>query len=274
MENLFTVVTTFNEAGWSRYAKNFAETMDKALPVGICILLYYEGARPGGDFSDRVKFVSFDASCGEKHNRFRGIAQPFENHIKNKKKNTAPFKFEAVRFAHKYYACEDAMKQLQTRYLIWIDEDVVARKSVPEEFFKHIINDGLYWSRIGRGTDYPECGFMVWDSEHEVHQNYWKMMEAMYDGGALFKLSEWHDSYVWWTVEAISEAGIGRSIGYNLGDDQPGHAFVRGILGEYFDHLKGDRKLIGFSPEKAGVASRVSFETYLLFKRLLSKIGI
>ena len=41
-----------------------------------------------------------------------------------------------------------------------------------------------------------------------------------------------------------------KSIGVDLGDGSRRHPFVTGVLGQYLDHLKGDRKDKGFSPER------------------------
>jgi hypothetical protein len=112
------------------------------------------------------------------------------------------------------------------------------------------VAEGKYWSRIGRGPKYPECGFMIWDTQHPIHKRYWQLMSWLYDEGALFQLIEWHDSYVWWTAERYVEQETKQNLHIDLGDGHVGHAFVLGPLGKKLDHLKGNRKEVGYSKER------------------------
>ena len=89
------------------------------------------------------------------------------------------------------------------------------------------------------------------------------------DDGKCFDLPEWHDSFIWWTAEKIIKKKISKEISFNLGDDLKGHAFVRGVIGEYFDHLKGERKNIGFSPERKNYFVKQIANTILRMKKYL-----
>jgi hypothetical protein len=268
----FTIVTTFSESGWNKYGYKFAETMDMWLPKNLTVLLYYEGDKPAGEFSDRMQFISFNEQCGERQNQFEVMAAPHERAAVASITKEAEFKFQASRFAHKYHVCEHAINSIFTKYLVWIDADVIALKNVPSEFFNSLVSVGSYWSRISRGQEYPECGFMVWNREHEVHEHYWGIMKSMYNEGYLFKLREWHDSYVWWEAEKLVTENTNNDIMFDLGDGQPGHGFVRGVLGEYFDHLKGPRKIFGFSPERKSCVHKIFYSLFFNVVRLVKKI--
>ncbi|MDB9696523.1 hypothetical protein OAA80_00840 [Amylibacter sp.] len=267
----FTIVTTFSQDGWDKYAHKFAKTMDKYLPENIEVLLYYEGANHPNGFTGRMKFMNFDIHCGEKQKCFEEVEEPYRISVNPAGANEPEFKFQASRFAHKYHACEHAINKITSRYLVWIDADVITLKNVPRNFFYELVSEGSYWSRIGRGAEYPECGFMIWDRQHEVHKTFWDIMESMYGKGQLFKLSEWHDSYVWWEAEKILQKNL-ENIAFDLGDGERGHAFVRGILGEYFDHLKGQRKIFGFSPEKKTFIHKLLYFLFFNTAKLLKII--
>ena len=65
----------------------------------------------------------------------------------------------------------------------------------------------------------------------------------------VFKLLEWHDSYVFWHLSKIyrKEKNIQvNDIGYWKGV-KGHHVFVNSELGDYMDHMKGKRKKIGTS---------------------------
>ena len=268
----FTIVTTFSEDGWNKYGHRFAKSMDQYLPQNIKVLLYYEGTKPSIKFTDRMHFLDFNKYCGKKQNRFKEIAKQFEHDVFLNRPNEAEFKFQASRFSHKYYACEHAVKNITSRYLVWVDADVIALKTIPEIFFYKLVLSGAYWSRISRGQEYPECGFMVWDRQHNIHKVFWKVMKTMYDDGQLFKLPEWHDSYVWWEAEKTLQNKFDSMITFDLGDGEHGHAFIRGVLGEYFDHLKGERKIFGFSPEKETILHKFFYFVLISILRIFKKL--
>lgn len=268
----FTIVTTYSQEGWNKYGYRSAISMDMYLPKDIDVLLYFEGNSFSKGLSDRMKFLSFDEYCGEKQKRFELKEQLFRDIKKERTNHEAEFKYQASRFAHKYYACEDAVKRVSTKYLVWIDADVIALRQIPENFFKSLVSDNSYWSRIGRGDQYPECGFMIWNRNHKIHKFFWEIMNKMYDEGQLFDLKEWHDSYVWWEAEKFLKKTKNINIAFDLGDGNDGHAFVRGALGKYFDHLKGPRKLLGFSPETKTVAHKVCYFLFLYLLKIVKKI--
>ena len=76
----------------------------------------------------------------------------------------------------------------------------------------------------------------------------------MYNGGELFQIEEWHDSFIFDQVRIylekqkkcsnvnISDFGI-----KDVGNES--HVFVASILGDYMDHKKGIRKNKKWSSE-------------------------
>jgi hypothetical protein len=249
---MFEIVTTFHQRGYDRYGHRFLDTMDRYLPDKMLVHVYYENMDKPKGFSERIIFKDFAKFCGEKQSKFEILAKPHEL-SKSNVSHGDKFLFQASRFAHKYYACEHAINNINSRYLIWIDADVVACKTISLNFFEKTIQQGCYWSRLSRGKKrYPECGYMVWDREHKLHKKFWDYMSLLYDEGNCFKLKEWHDSYLWWEAEKQINQQESTTIGYNLSGNAENqwHPFVAGPLGEYFDHHKGKRKLKGKSPER------------------------
>ncbi len=259
----FEVVTTFHKEGYEKYGKKMVDTFAEYWPSDIKLTCYYENMDPPDHNYKNVKFEDFNFHCGSRYEKFKALASPWEEKVlgpngedprSHREGPVTPgsrYLFEATRFSHKYYTVDHHRKWFQKeRYLVWCDADVVATKKIPHSFLESIVQEDKLWTRVNRPNIYPECGFMIWDDDNKWCDRYFQLMQWMYDEGALFKLQEWHDSYVWWAAEQYVEKEAGAPIGVNLGDGSSRHPFVTGILGQYLDHLKGDRKDTGYSPER------------------------
>jgi hypothetical protein len=91
---------------------------------------------------------------------------------------------------------------------------------------------------------YPECGFYMINCRHPRHREMVAALIAMYEHDALFKLPEFHDSFVLQRV--VELAGVGTK-SLSGGASKTTHPLVNGPLGKWFDHLKGSRKQAGRS---------------------------
>ena len=102
---------------------------------------------------------------------------------------------------------------------------------------------------MGDGGVYPECGFVGYNLKHPEIQNFINDWEQLYITGDVFKILEWHDSYVFWHLSKIYRAEkniLVNDIGYQKGV-KGHHVFINSELGLYMDHFKGKRKLQGTS---------------------------
>jgi hypothetical protein len=99
-------------------------------------------------------------------------------------------------------------------------------------------------SYLGRGGKYhSECGFLIFNMNHQHTQDYLIEMKRMYTSGDIYKEIEWHDSYIWDVVRKRFEKKFNiknKNLGYEdrTINDIVGNTF----LFEYFYHLKGKRK--------------------------------
>ena len=259
----FEVVTTFHKEGYEKYGKTMIDSFSKYWPSDVKLVCYYENMEQPANIYKNVEFEDFNFHCGQLYEKFKELAAPHEEkvlgpngedprpHRKGPVTVGSRFLFEATRFSHKFYAIDHHRRWFnKKRYLVWCDADVVATKDIPYSFLESLVEEGKLWSRVNRPDVYPECGFMIWDNENEWCDRYFQLMQWLYNEGALFQLDEWHDSYVWWAAEQYVTKEANKSIGVDLGDGSRRHPFVTGVLGQYLDHLKGDRKDKGFSPER------------------------
>jgi hypothetical protein len=130
---------------------------------------------------------------------------------------------------------------------------------VPLDFLISLLPKDTMVTYLGRenpnlndGGKYPECGFVGYNLKHPEIQNFINEWEQLYVTDSVFKILEWHDSFVFWHLtkkfrneKNIQVNDIGKWIGV-----KGHHVFVNSQLGQYMDHMKGDRKAKGSSTKK------------------------
>ena len=144
--------------------------------------------------------------------------------------------------------------------LIWLDADIKTVKHISYEFLNSLVDKKKYMSYLGRShvkkenVRYSENGFTIFNTRHPLHDLFWNKMDQMYNGGELFKLTQWHDSFVFDQVRIYLEKEK-NCLNINISDfgikdvGNESHVFVASILGDYMDHKKGVRKQKKWSPE-------------------------
>ncbi len=253
--NKFSAVTTFNLERHP-YGIEMINSFFLNWPDEIKLTAYIENSLTIDD--SKVKNKIMVKEFNDEIPEYLEFCEKFSH----KKKYTDDFRFNAFRFAHKIYAILTSLKNINSRYLIWLDSDIKTHKKIPIEFFDCLINEKAYMSYLGREKisikhlSYSECGFLIFDTQHPIHKIFWKNMIDMYSGGKLFKEKEWHDSYIFDQVRKKLEKNFNVSNFNicNLGltdikakNDE--HVFVTSVLGKYMDHKKGNRKKVKWSPE-------------------------
>ena len=252
-QNKYSAVTTFHLPK-HLYGVEMINSFYANWPNEISLTAFIENSSEIDDNAVKPKIIikDFNKSIPEYQN--------FVIKYKDKEKYTDDFRFNVFRFAHKVYAIASAIKNIKTKYLIWLDADIKTYKKIPLEFFDTLINEKSYMSYLGRENisikhlNYSECGFLIFDTEHHIHERFWIEMMKMYDGGGLFQEKEWHDSYIFDVVrkkleieKKIENFNISSIDYFNLKTDD--HVFVSSVLGKYMDHKKGNRKQSKWSHE-------------------------
>ena len=178
------------------------------------------------------------------------------------------FKWDAVRFANKVYAVFDAVTRTNDTWTVWIDADTYVHTPINYEQFQQLLPSDKWITFVGRGKGsqtWPECGFYGLNTEHDTCKKFLNEFERMYqdaDNG-IFKLDEWHDSYVFGKI--LNQL---TPIDKNFHDYSKdiynktaktgggGHPLINSVLGNYFDHMKGSRKNKGKSQKKDLLSNR------------------
>jgi hypothetical protein len=97
-------------------------------------------------------------------------------------------------------------------------------------------------SFLGRYNQYSECGFLIFNMKHEYINYYFKEMKRMYVSNDIYKLNEYHDSYIWDYVRLQFETKFNVETfsitEFNMNND----VLSKSKLFTYLVHLKGNRK--------------------------------
>lgn len=226
-------VTTCSSTGFNAYGRRMMQSWDRHWPVRL--ITYVEGGFrvPVGVGARDIRTITWLRD-------FQAAPTP--------KPPSDTYRHDAKRFAWKTAAVIDAATSIKgPRYLIWVDADTFTHADVPNAFIDTLLPTGdefIAW--LWRDRNYPECGFYVLDLHHELMPKIMAMWRCLYETGALFGLSEWHDSWVLQWVIAQFKQIKPKSIS---GEDgaRTNHPFINGPLGVYMDHLKGQRKRRGRS---------------------------
>ena len=252
-KNTFSAVTTFNLKKHP-FGVEMIESFFLNWPEEIKLTAFIEGSKVIDSSKVKHKIV-----VKEFHDNIPEYQQ-FCERYKEKRPLTDDFRFNVFRFAHKVYAIASALKNVKTKYLIWLDSDIKTHKKMPLGFLNSLVDNSCYLSYLGREhvsikhLTYSECGFLIFNTDHFIHSEFWKNMMEMYEEGKLFQEKEWHDSYIFDVVRKNLEKNK-RIKNINISDmgltdiKSEDHVFVSSVLGEFMDHKKGNRKQSKWSRE-------------------------
>lgn len=166
------------------------------------------------------------------------------------------YKYQMGRFARKVFAITDPMLEMETKkWLIWIDADTIVKKRIDDKFIHDILGDAetCVAAYLGRKNwSHSECGFVAYNFD-EGGMFFLRDFRALYINNIVYKLKEWHDSYVFdWLRNAYERSGFkffDLSYGLDLGNVQDHGNEALNIwkyskLEDYIVHLKGNAKYV------------------------------
>lgn len=212
----FDAVTTYAQRHWESHAKRCVET-----------------------FMESWKGMTLRQYTDEDLEEVSDWLPEFKS--RNKHRPTHNYRFDAVRFAHKVAAIEQAYKLGDADVLIWIDADCVTHAPVDSEWLSGLLGDADF-GYLRRARKYPECGFMMF--RRGPMDGFITELVDVYRTERLFDMAEWHDS---WAIEQVRQALEPKCVSLSGEFENTGHPLINGPLGSRIDHLKGNRKAVGRS---------------------------
>lgn len=150
----------------------------------------------------------------------------------------------AIKFAPKSYSVIHRLENTDSDYTIWLDADVFVHSKIDQSFYDRVIDPEKMATVLGRKHRYLESGFVVYNHSHPRLEEFTKTYKACYEEDKIFDIPEWHDAFVVdWIIKKM-DAPILNLTPYG---ENYQHVFVDSFLGDYMDHMKGDRKKQGGS---------------------------
>lgn len=270
-----TVVTTFHKPGLEQYGQRFLDSFAQRVDKKIKLLVYAESCQPINPDPDQIKiFDQFEAL--PKLNQFKSTwgnvpkangIPPEDIKARRPRDWHKEFKWHAIRFANKVYAVFDACER-SNGWCVWMDADTFVHSEWSYKDFKKLLPDDKWLTYVGRGKGsqtWPECGFYGMNLNHGACTTFLQEFERMYEDAenGIFKLEEWHDSYVFGHVlenmKVLRPDVLDYSAEMYLKEAKTGgggHPLINTVLGKWIDHLKGDRKNTGKSLAKDIMVNR------------------
>ena len=247
----YTIVTTFNSAGYETYGHRMIKTFLTNWPADVVLVVYAEGCTVT-ESAPNLFVKSLDQVDELTAFKQRWLGVPKANGdvsndpVRSKRKDAGKgFKWDAVRFAHKVYSVFDAAKQSNSDYLIWMDADMVCHSPITVERLNQLCSKDLCF--LGRRGKYTECGLYAMNLNSERTHAFLKRFQEYYDHAesGIFTLAEWHDSFVFDAVRKQCHLKEHDWSSHIISGE--GHPLINSEWGAYLDHLKGARKQLGRS---------------------------
>lgn len=153
------------------------------------------------------------------------------------------YRFDAYKFCRMVYVMWHAAATLGAHRMIWLDGDSVIRQKLPHDFFDKFLPPTAHISYLGRPAKYSETGFVAFRLPGA--QPLLDEWADMYTSDRFLDYKEWHSAYMF----DRAREGCPEIRCHNLTPNGDGHVIHQCGVGKYIDHLKGDRKKRGVSPE-------------------------
>jgi hypothetical protein len=267
MNTHYSVVTTFNQAGYEKYGQRMISTFLANWPREVDLHVYAEDCDVleqaanlyVHDFHRKVPALVAFKQRWQNDPKARGLVAQGPADKKGKQPGIG-FRWDAIRFSHKVYAVCDHARNHALGVMFWMDADMVCHSPITLDFIASQIPEPYGIAFLGRAKKFTECGLYALDIRQQPTQSFVEQFQAAYDDGSIFEMSEWNDC---WVFDRIRErvqmqSPLWRQLNWTEGfaKQVEGHPLINTAWGAYLDHLKGRRKDTGRSQASDLVAPR------------------
>ena len=251
----YAVVTTFHNNGLKEYAQRMIDGYCQNWPKEITLHIYPEKCNPAIKDHNHVTLTDLDSvqELTNFKNKWKDVPKAngdvSRDPVRSKRKDAGKgFKWNAVRFAHKVYAITDYARTTDADILIWMDADTICHSPITLERIQQLIPTDKDLCFLGRRGKYTECGLYAMNLRSPLVHSFLNEFQRMYDDAenGIFRLAEWHDSFVFDAVRAKFRNLKELDWSSHLITGE-GHPLINSEWGAYLDHLKGGRKTSGRS---------------------------
>lgn len=249
------VVTTFHKKGYESYGQRMIKTFLKNWPTDVTLHVYSEDCEIV-ERAENLKIYDLHQASPELvafKNKWKNIPKAIGQQAippivpGAKKQAGIGFKWDAVRFSHKVYSIFHCAKICDSDVLFWMDADTVCHSPITKLEIENFCPLTTDLGFLGRDGKYTECGLYSLNLQSPSIKDFLQRFQQLYDNAedGIFKLSEWHDSFVF---DAVRKTMQLRETNWSQGLIKgEGHPLINSKWGKFLDHLKGDRKSLGKS---------------------------
>ena len=215
------VITTLHKDGYNLYGKRSIETWSKYFPQDWEIVYYAEKHQP--EFDKRVTIVDFDKICPDWEGFYSAIKESYEKK-KSSDKKILNWHKKALRWSFKSFSLLHALKNPSTKYLIWLDSDVIANKPPINNWIQICLNGKCMAGQFEniKVGGHVETGVLIFDLEHpdiqkiidwiDLGYNKYKILEEdkAWDGIWMAKLVTLN-TVSWNNLEMVIKSDVAKS---------------------------------------------------------------
>jgi hypothetical protein len=251
MKDAVTVVTSCSLSGWEQYGYKALMSMGLHWPKKAEYFFVSENTMPSDMLSNVKKHLPLTVlnlldykKAHDFYDRHKADAKVFGRH--HSTRSGYNFRRDAWKFSKKVFAISMVTNNRPYGRLIWLDADTLTHRPVPMELLHRLPPDDFHIAYLDRSKlrYHSECGFVAYNLNHVETLEFITYFTNLYATDEVFKLSEWHDSWVFDYARAQTKVR-----GWPIPYTDIRHPFNYSELGKYMDHLKGNRKNLGVSTE-------------------------
>ena len=147
-------------------------------------------------------------------------------------------------FAKKAYSIIDAMENIDTDYLVWIDADCVIKKDLTEKFLQNLVSGDILSTHFSvwheeNNKVYHSCetGFFILNKNHTLYNQFKDAYKNIYNQDLYQDLRRFYDGEVYGKVVSMFDQKYMNNL--NSGKKKYKTPISKSILKDYIEHYKG-----------------------------------
>ena len=157
------------------------------------------------------------------------------------------FQKDGVKFSHKVFAQTHRIKNTDADILLYLDADTYTHETPNLDYIYSILPEDYLCTYFGRPRLYDETGFYMHNAKHHDALVWAETLEKIYTEGELWTYPLQVDCYTMYAGRQKYPHTKQLDLVEHHGGLGKKHPFVNSPLGEFLEHLKGNRKELGHS---------------------------
>lgn len=244
MKRKLEVVTTYNKKYYDICGKKMIQTFIEHWPKDVTLYCYYQEQEPE-IYADNVQYIDlYGVNPQLKRFVFDNQLDEQKNGIINGKYD---FQRDGVKFSHKVFAQTHSLKRSTSDIILYLDADTYTHDKPNLDYIDSIMPEDHLCTYFGRPRLYDETGFYMHNVQHYKSMRWAEALEKIYTEGELWTYPLQVDCYTMYAGRQKFKDEPQLDLVEHHGGLGKKHPFVNSPLGEFLDHLKGDRKELGHS---------------------------